>query len=272
MNIAADSIDLAAYFKRIGYNGTKQNSMETLQKLHFLHPLAIPFENLDPLLGHPVNLDLASLQAKLIHAKRGGFCYEQNLLFMQVLTMLGFKVRGLAARVMWGRPVGAILGRTHMLLLIDLPDGPWIVDVGFGGITLTAPLQLREEVEQQTPHEIYRFDRLSDTWVLSVKIDAEWRPVYKFGLEEQTLLDFEICNYYVSTNQNSQFVHRLMAARPTSDGRYTLLNNRLSFHSATTEKKKFSSAAEIEQVLRDIFGIDVPPGLEEAVAQENLLV
>ena len=71
-------IDLDAYFRRIGYDGPRDASLETLRELHRLHPQAIPFENLDPLLGRPVNLDPASLQAKLVEGGRGGYCFEQN--------------------------------------------------------------------------------------------------------------------------------------------------------------------------------------------------
>jgi len=271
MNIAADTIDIASYFARIGYDGAGSPSLETLQALHLLHPLAIPFENLDPLLKRPVGLDPASLQAKLIEGRRGGYCYEHNLLFMQVLASLGFSVSGLAARVLWNRPEGTLTPRTHMLLRVDMADGPWIADVGFGAITLTAPLRLQEELEQETPHETFRLDRAGDYWILNAKIGADWRPAYQFGLEDHSRMDYEITSYFVSTSPQSHFLHSLMAARPTRDGRYTLLNNRLSFHGANSDKRTFSSAAEVEQMLREVFGIDVPPGLEEAMAREKLL-
>jgi N-hydroxyarylamine O-acetyltransferase len=271
MNIVADGLDIASYFKRIGFDGTPAPTLETLKALHLLHPLQIPFENLDPFVGRPVLLDMAALQAKLVHSRRGGYCYEQNLLFMQVLTAIGFSCTGLAARVLWNRPDGALTARTHMLIRIDLEDGPWIADVGFGGITLTAPLLLQEGIEQETPHETFRLVKAGEYFVLEALIGAEWRPVYRFGLEDHSALDYEITNYFLSNNPQSQFVHLLMAARPTREGRYTLLNNRLSFHGTTSEKKELASAAEIEQALTEIFGIDILPGLAEAIEREGLV-
>ncbi|MEI4902561.1 arylamine N-acetyltransferase, partial [Klebsiella pneumoniae] len=77
---------------------------------------SIPFENLDPLLRRPMRLDAASLEQKLVRGGRGGYCFEQNLLLRHALEGIGFTVAGLAARVVWNQPEGAILPRTHMLL------------------------------------------------------------------------------------------------------------------------------------------------------------
>jgi N-hydroxyarylamine O-acetyltransferase len=121
-------LDLDRYFHRIGYQGPDRPTMETLEALHLRHLAAIPFENLDPVLGRPVQLDLANLQAKIVDAGRGGYCFEQNTLFAAVLRDLGFGVSTLEARV---RPPGASqrLGRTHGVLRVDLAGAPWLVDV-----------------------------------------------------------------------------------------------------------------------------------------------
>ena len=92
-----EGLDLEAYRSRIGYTGALDPTAETLTALHRAHVLAIPFENLDILLGRPIRLDLPSLQAKLVHGRRGGYCFEQNALFAAVLDHLGFEVTGLAA-------------------------------------------------------------------------------------------------------------------------------------------------------------------------------
>src|SRR5689334_4410545 len=97
-------VDLDAYFARIGYSGPQTATASTLHAIHALHPAAIPFENLDPVLGKPVRLDQDSLQRKLIWARRGGYCFEQNCLFKAVLEQLGFAVTGLAAREVWMAP------------------------------------------------------------------------------------------------------------------------------------------------------------------------
>src|SRR5262245_56393740 len=135
-------IDLAASLARSGYAGAPVATLDTLQVLHGLHPAAITFENLDPLLKRPVRLDLDVLMSKLVAQGRGGYCYEHNTLFAAVLRRLGYGVVTLAARVQWGAPKGVVRSRSHMVLRVELPQGSYIADVGFGLLTLTAPLQL----------------------------------------------------------------------------------------------------------------------------------
>ena len=137
-------IDLDAYCRRVGYDGPRTATLETLRALHLLQPQAIAFENLDPLLGRPVLLDAASLERKLLHEGRGGYCYEQNLLFAHVLRALGFNVSEHAARVLWNVPDGVKTPRSHMLLIVDLDGERYLTDVGFGGNVLTAPLLLND--------------------------------------------------------------------------------------------------------------------------------
>src|SRR5262249_8012507 len=157
--------------------------LETLESIHALHPAAIPFENLNQLLGLPVPLDLDSLQTKLVTAGRGGWCFEQNTLLQHALTALGFSITTLAARGLWNSPPGQpVPPRTHMLLLIDLGGSPYIADVGFGGNVLTAPLRLEANIAQSTPHEPHRLAPLENGFVLEACIGAEWKPLYRFTL------------------------------------------------------------------------------------------
>src|SRR6185312_7346412 len=109
-------IDLDAYFARIGYDGPRTPTLETLAGIHFRHPQAIPFEDLDALLRRPIGLTAAALESKLVRGGRGGWCFEQNLLLRDVLQSLGFRVTGLAARVVWNAPEGAVRARSHVLL------------------------------------------------------------------------------------------------------------------------------------------------------------
>src|SRR5690606_30227601 len=166
----APSFDLDAYLKRIRYTGPHTPTLNTLRAIHALHPAAIPFENLNPLLRIPVTLDPASLHAKLVEAKRGGYCFEQNLLFKDALEAIGFPVTGLAARVIWNRGEDAITSRSHMLLLVEIEGEQYIADVGFGGQTLTAPLRLELDVEQETPHEPFRLIEHDGDFLLQAKI------------------------------------------------------------------------------------------------------
>ena len=140
-----DTIDLQAYLRRIGWQGAVAPDMATLQAIATAHVAAIPFENINPLLGLPVSLELAALERKLVHEGRGGYCFEQNLLFEAVLRAVGFEVSGLIARVLWTRPEDAVTPQTHMLLRVELAGESCLVDVGFGGQNLVGVLRLQAD-------------------------------------------------------------------------------------------------------------------------------
>ncbi len=201
-------IDIDAYFQRIGYRGTAEPTVETLRALHDLHPLAIPFENLSPVLGWPVPLDLPSLERKLIREGRGGYCYEQNTLFAGVLRQLGFQVRGLSARVLWNSPEDAITARSHMLLEVMAEGEAYLADVGFGGLTQTAPIRFMPGLEQETPHEPVRLVQSGSYFYSQAFVKGAWKTVYRFELVEQFAPDYEIANYYVSTHPELAFPAR----------------------------------------------------------------
>jgi N-hydroxyarylamine O-acetyltransferase len=149
-------IDLDAYLRRIGFAGRARADLATLRDIHRLHADAIPFENLSALVGEPIALDPAALEAKLVRAGRGGWCFEQNLLLAHALEAIGFEVTRLAARVRWNVAPDVETPRSHCLLRVRTEAGDYIADVGFGGQTFTAPLALTPGVEQQTPHERFR--------------------------------------------------------------------------------------------------------------------
>lgn len=253
-------IDLDAYFRRIGFTGRAAADRATLEALHRLHPQAIAFENLDPLLSVPVRLDAASLENKLVRSARGGYCYEHNLLLMHVLKALGFGVRGLGARVLWRAAEGAITARAHMLLCVDLEGRRHIADVGFGGTTPTAPLCLDSESEQRTAHEPFRLVRSGDEFVLQAGIGQSWQSLYRFDLQEQFQIDYEIASWYQCTNPNSYFTANLMAARPVPGARYALRNNEFSVHhlDGRNERRVLRTPAELRHTLSDAFGLTLP--------------
>ncbi|BAS56936.1 arylamine N-acetyltransferase [Leptolyngbya boryana NIES-2135] len=260
MESLSETINLDAYFQRIGYGGSASPTLETLQAIHLHHATTIAFENLTPLLKQPVLLDLKSLEKKLIHDRRGGYCFEQNLLLRSVLIALGFQVKNLAARVLWNLPEGTIMPRSHMLLHVEIDGKPYLADVGFGGITQTAPLSLTPDIEQKTPHEPFRVIATEQTYILQAKLNGEWKPLYRFDLQEQYLSDYEVSNWYVSTHPNSRFVTGLMAARPDTDCRYSLLNNQLTTHylNGQTERRILKDVTEFHHVLEDLFRLQLP--------------
>lgn len=231
--------DLDAYFHRIGYGGERSATLTTLQSIVLAHVQAIPFENLDVLLGRGIDLAPAAIERKLVHQRRGGYCFEQNALLLAVLEALGFAAVPLSARVRIQRPRDFTPPRTHMFVLVTLDGERWVCDVGVGGLSPTAPLRLDIEVPQATPHEPRRLirhgawasgDRRSpDARIFhQVQIAGEWQDICEFTLEPMPPIDREVANWFTSAHPQSHFRNRLMAARATADGRITLLNRDLT--------------------------------------------
>jgi N-hydroxyarylamine O-acetyltransferase len=261
--------DLDAYFRRIGYGGPRAPTLATLRALQGCHALAIPFENLDCVAGRAVRLDVRSLEEKLVAAGRGGYCFEQNLLFAHVLDALGFDVTALAARVLWERSAGEVGARTHMLLLVTLPEGRYLCDVGFGGLTPTAPLSLDSSGEQPTPHETFRVAQSGAELLVEARVAGEWRPLYRFDLQPQRQVDIEVLNFYVACHAESPMRGRLMAARAAPDHRLALRDGAFTVHhlDGRREQRRLETVAELRDVLGGAFGIALPadPALDAAL-------
>ena len=264
-------IDLDAYFKRIGYSGPRAPTLDTLRALHNLHPQAIPFENLDPLLKRPVKLDPASLQAKMVDGGRGGYCFEHNTLFANVLRQLGFNVQEATARVRWSVPQGVRTPRVHCLLFVEAEGEDYLVDVGFGGNVLTGPLALKSRDEQQTPHEAFRLVDEDHRVVQEAKLNGNWTPLYAFDFADTHPADYEMGNWFTSAHPNSIFVNGLLGARAEPDKRYALRDNQLAVHTLNggTEKKTLNSAGELRDALTDLFKLrlDQLEGLDPVLAK-----
>ncbi|WIG55059.1 MAG: Arylamine N-acetyltransferase [Rhodanobacteraceae bacterium] len=256
-----ESIDLPAYLERIGLRQPVAPNLQTLRAIIAAHVAAIPFENLDPFLGISPALDIASVQRKLVHDGRGGYCFEQNRLLSDALRAIGFGVTDLAARVLWGQPEDAITARTHMLLRVEADGKSWLADVGFGGNTPTAPLEFVPDIEQVTPHEPFRLIRRDDSdWRLQLFAADAWQTLYRFDLQPQFPADYRVSNYWTSTNPNSHFVTGLTAARAPACRRLTLRNRQFAEHTAggTTIKRTLATVAEIRAVLQENFLIRLP--------------
>lgn len=252
--------DLGAYFARIGYTGPPAPTLAALRGIVAGHAAAIPFENIDVLLGRPVLLDFDTLIDKLVHRHRGGYCFEHNTLLMQVLAALGFAVEGLGARVVWMRGDGEIPPRTHMLMRVALPEGAFLADVGFGGVTLTAPLRLAPGIEQPTPHEPHRLVALGDEFMLEAKLGAEWTRLYRFSPQRQFPVDYEVANWFTSTHPDGLFTNNLLMARPDPDRRYALFNGEFTIHylDGRRDRRRLDGAADLGDVLAQHFHVTVP--------------
>jgi N-hydroxyarylamine O-acetyltransferase len=253
-------MDLKAYLQRIGHEAPVAADVATLRTLAAAHAAAIPFENLNPLLGLPVELTPEAVERKLVQEHRGGYCFEQNLLFAEALRAVGFEVSGLIARVLWKRAEDAITPQTHMLLRVEVGGESWLADVGFGSQTLTGALRLRAGIEQPTPLEPYRLMMVDGDWRMQSWVRGEWRSLYRFDLRRVRPVDYVVANYFVSTWAESSFVSNLTVSRATSECRIGLHNRELSVRRAggEAERTTLHGSAQIRQVLEREFMLRLP--------------
>lgn len=214
--------DLDAYLARLRLKEVPAPDAAGLEALQRAHRLAIPFENLDIRLGRGIRIDSASVFAKLVTAKRGGYCFEQNRLFADALAALGFTARPLLARV-WLTAIEPP-PLTHMLLLVTIDGEEWIADAGFGG-SYCPPLPLTDGAEAVAPDGA-RFRLRSDAargWMLERDGDAAttdgrgaggtgFQPQFGFTTARVEPADLEMANHWTSTRPGTRFLDLVVAS------------------------------------------------------------
>jgi len=266
-----DQFHLDRYLARIGYRGPRAPTLDTLSGLQAAHLDAISFEGIDPLLGRPVNIDLASLQAKIVDGRRGGYCFEQNALFKAALEALGFAVTPLSARVRWRVDAGAPLTpRTHMMLKVDLAEGPHLADVGFGSCLLDTPLPMVTDVEQPTAMGTFRLTLVDGLYWLAAKQPTGWRTMYVFDLVPQIHADYVLSNWYTSTSPLTPFTSVLILERLSRDARYKLVNRRLVIEAregVVLSERIIETPEALRSVIDEVFGITLPVPIDDVWAR-----
>ncbi|WP_030417087.1 arylamine N-acetyltransferase family protein [Streptomyces sp. NRRL S-1448] len=265
-----DQLDLEAYLARIGYAGDRRPTLETLRALHAAHLSSIGFENLEIVVGRPVLLDLESLQAKMVEQGRGGYCYEQNLLYAAALDRLGFRISGLCARTRMGER--RIRPATHALLKVQLDGEDWITDVGFGAEGLLEPLPLRDGVESHQGEWVFGLvhetetETAPETWVLRTRHADDWFDLYAFGTERRFPVDYAVFNHYISTHPRSPFTGQMVVQRPSRDLRRTLIGREYAVTRPDgTREAREVSPQELPDLLATEFGITLSAADAQAV-------
>ncbi|HLS18156.1 MAG TPA: arylamine N-acetyltransferase [Paenalcaligenes sp.] len=257
MNNLTNSI-LDAYLRRINYEGPLGLDARTLSALTQAHSQSIAFENIDVLLGHEISLRPDEIVRKLITQRRGGYCFEQNLLFLWVLRFLGFSAQPGGGRVRLGLDDRAqVPARTHLFCLIDLNGQRWFSDVGFGSYSLTAALLLQGLTPQPTPHGVRRFEPQGDRWFYQAQTDEQWQDLYEFNPNEiMHPADQKVANWYTQTHADTHFTYRLSVSRALpGGGRAALLNRRLRQvdSDGNEELYEIAHARQLAEVLEDVF-------------------
>jgi N-hydroxyarylamine O-acetyltransferase len=254
------AIDLEAYFRRIGYSGPRSATRDVLQAVHRAHVGAIPYEALNPLLGRPVSLATEALEEKLVRSPRGGYCFEQNGLLLNVLQTLGYHVTPLAARVRWNMPADAPqTPLSHMILLVHLPDGDFLCDVGFGTQNPPIPLRFEPDLEQATSHGTFQLKRAAQDYTMQTYLPEGWAPMYRFRLDAQSPYDYEVYNWYTSAHPQSRFVNNLAVARIVGDKRLVIRNREFGVRrpDGQMDRSEFESPEAVHEALARDFGIEI---------------
>lgn len=250
--------DLHAYLARIGWHGPLDAALPTLTGLLRAHMRAIPFENLDVLLGRGIRVDLDGVFAKLVTARRGGYCFEHSTLFAAALADAGFAPVAHSARVVLLAPRSAS-PRTHMFLSVTIAGTTYVLDPGFGGHGPLVPVPLVESRELREGPDVHRFVRRDGEWVLETPIGGVMTPLWMSTLDAESPIDFVMANHFTSTWSESPFVNRLMLRALTPDGRVSVMNRDVTvLRGAASEKRELADRTALRQLLVAHFGFDLP--------------
>jgi N-hydroxyarylamine O-acetyltransferase len=256
--VLSQPFDLAAHLTRIGLAEVPPPDADSLVAIQRGQRLAIPFENLDILLGRGISLDPDRVFDKLVRQRRGGYCFEQNSLFLAALQASGFRARPLLARV-W-RFATDTPPKTHMINLVTIDGQEWIADAGFGG-SYTPPMTLAEhEVEgpDGVRHRLIRAEDLG--WVLERSADdgETWSPQYSFTTSRVWPADIALSNHFVSTVPDGRFTTNAIASIVLPHGFASLVNRDYNRSSAKGEEvAQIASAKALQLRLSLVFGIDL---------------
>ena len=228
------------------------SDLATLAELHQAHASTIPFENLDIQMRRPVRLDLGSLQTKLIHNQRGGYCFEHNILFLAVLKHLGLDVIPHLARVRQGS--SALKPRTHMVLVARVSGANYLCDVGFGGDGPLQPVPM-SSAESSQGDDTFRVVGDGSIQILQLKRTTEWTDLYAVDREEAYPVDFELGNWFTSTHPQSPFVSHVIVQHRTVEARYMLRDLVYVERAGGVEWTRTIARRDLVLLLRDVFGI-----------------
>jgi N-hydroxyarylamine O-acetyltransferase len=263
------AFDLETYLARIGRAERGSGSrvygsafsdpdMTTVAALMRAHMEAIPFENLDVLLGRGVRPDLEGVFAKLVTARRGGYCFEHATLFEAALRTLGFEPVAHAARVLLVAPKPEA-PRTHMFLTVVLDGVTCVLDPGFGGHGPLVPLPLADGHEVVHERDRHRLVRRDGEWVLEAQLGRAMTPLWTSSLEPQYAIDFVVANHYVSTFPGSRFVDNLLVRALTPGGRVSAMNRDVTvLENGVVSRRQLTDRRELRALLVAHYGFDLP--------------
>ena len=245
------------YLNRIHYRGALEPSLEVLQNLQQAHLLSVPFENLDIHTSHKIKLDISLIYQKIVGGNRGGFCYELNGLFFELLQSIGFGVKMVSARVHKGDDeYGDEFD--HMALIVKIGETEYLADVGFGEFTMK-PLKLIQGIIQKDERGEFVIDQ-NDQYLRVNKVEnGEKNPEYIFTIVPRSLDEYAgMCTFH-QTSPDSHFTQKRLISKPTKKGRITLIGDTLKIKKqSSTQEITIKNENDFAEVLFKYFGVKLP--------------
>lgn len=248
------------YLRRLGYRQTPQNNLQTLNELHKKHLFSIPFENLDIHLKKPLQIELEALYQKIIIEKRGGFCYELNFLFYNLLKEIGFDCQIVSAS-MYDKKENLAGQFDHLAILVKLEEN-WLVDVGYGNL-FTEPMKIPSKIDNYVYKDrdaIYKIGQLDEsTYILSEsKKGYKFKEIYAFETIPRKINEFYEQIDFKQYSKESYFVKNKICTLPTEEGRITLFNAKfIKTMGQEKQERTIQNDDEFYQLVRDEFGMNV---------------
>jgi len=249
-------MDTEKYLRRIGIeNSDVPADAESLRFLQKQHLLNVPFENLDIHWKRPILLDTNRFYEKIVTEKRGGFCYELNGLFSELLRNLGFQTRLVSARVSDGKG-GFSREYDHLAIIVKIGELEYLADVGFGAFT-AEPLRLVANLEQKDETGTFVIRRFDDGYLEVAKKDGDsWQGEYIFKPLGRALAEFaEMCNFH-QTSPESHFTQGKVCSLMLDGGRKTLTDKKfIETRNGEKRETEVNSKAEFDEILAREFKI-----------------
>ena len=246
-------MNVELYLKRINFNREVTPTMEILTQLQKAHLLAVPFENIDIHSNRKIELDVDKIYQKIVRNNRGGFCYELNGLFYELLKSVGFNVKRISARV-YDEKAGFGKEFDHLAIIVHFGGKDYLTDVGFGEFTM-APLRFETDIEQKDENGVFTIGKSDDYFEVNKRVEGIWKAEYKFKLMDRDFSDFgEMCSYH-QTSPNSHFTKGRFCTLATKKGRITLSENKLKITSNNKVTEFPITRGEFEKNLLKYFNI-----------------
>ena len=248
-------MNIKLYLNRIKYSGDLEPNIDVLTELQKTHLLNVPFENLDIHYHNLIELKINHIYKKIVQKYRGGFCYELNGLFYELLLSLNFNAKRISARV-YDQKNEYSPEFDHFAIIVEIENSEYLVDVGFGEFVFE-PLKLELNVIQNDPSGDYVIDKYCDDYFRVNKvINDQLIPEYIFKKTERELFDFNERCLYHQTNPNSHFKKKRLISKPTENGRITLSGNSLKVKENNVIKEKtLKDEAEFNCELANLFNV-----------------